>query len=85
MRGYIVQRVDVPLPSNARTADDVSRRKDWERISADLLLFFFFFSTVSSQWDFSHGKFGLLSPGKASCDRVALLNLPCMLDVFVFP
>ena len=34
---------------------------------------------------FSHGKFGLPSPGKASCDRVALPNLRCMLDVLVFP
>ena len=29
--------------------------------------------------DFSHGKFGLLSPGKASCDRDALPNLRYML------
>ena len=27
--------------------------------------------------DFSHGKFGLLSLGKASCDRIALPNLLC--------
>ena len=40
------------------------------------------FTTVLSQWEFSHGKFGLLSPGKASCDRVALPNLLCMLGVF---
>ena len=44
--------------------------------------FSFFFTTVLSQWDFSHGKFGLLSPGKASCDRVVLPNLLCMLVVF---
>ena len=31
---------------------------------------FSLFTTVLSQWDFSHGKFGSLSPGKASCDRV---------------
>ena len=31
---------------------------------------------------FSSGKFGLLFLGKASCDRVALPNLRCMLDVF---
>ena len=30
-------------------------------------------------------KFGLLSLGKARCDRVALSNLRCMLCVFVFP
>ena len=46
--------------------------------------FFLLFTTVLSEWDFSHGKFGLLSPGKASCDRVALPNLPCMLGVLVF-
>ena len=37
--------------------------------------------TVLSQWDFSYGKFGLLSLGKASCDRVALPKLQCMLGV----
>ena len=30
---------------------------------------------VWSHSDFSHGKFGLFFPGKASCDRVALPNL----------
>ena len=44
--------------------------------------FFFFFTTVLSYWNFSHGKFGLLSPGKVSFDRAALLNLRCMLVVF---
>ena len=33
---------------------------------------------------FSHGKFGLPSPGKASWNRVALPNLRCMLGVY-FP
>ena len=46
---------------------------------------FFFLTTVLSQWYFSHGKFWLLSPGKANCDRVALPNLRCMLGVSVFP
>ena len=32
-----------------------------------------------------HGNFGLLSPGKASCDRVAQPDLRCMLGVLVFP
>ena len=44
-----------------------------------------FFAAVLSQWDSSHGKFGLLFTGKASCDRVALPNLRCMLSVMVFP
>ena len=43
-----------------------------------LKIFFFFFTTALSQWDFSHEKFGLPSTGKASCDRVALPNLRCM-------
>ena len=30
---------------------------------------FFFFATILSQWDFSYGKFGLLSPVKASCEE----------------
>ena len=47
-------------------------------LSLSLLIF----TTVLSQWDFSRGKFGLLSPGKASCDRVALPSLRCMLGDF---
>ena len=50
-----------------------------------LIFILFFFRTVLSLWDFSHGKFGLLFPGKARCDRVALPNLRCMLGVLVFP
>ena len=46
---------------------------------------FFFEQLYCPFWDFSHGKFGVLSPGKASCDRVALPNLRCMHAVFVFP
>ena len=34
-------------------------------------------------WVF-HGEIGLLSPGKGSCDGVALPNLRCMLGVSVF-
>ena len=47
--------------------------------------FFIFFTTVLSQWNFPHGKPGLLSPGKASCDRVELPNLRYMLGVLAFP
>ena len=46
---------------------------------------FFLLTAISSHWDFSHGTFGLHSLGKASCDRVALPNLRCMLGVLVFP
>ena len=49
------------------------------------VLFCFFFATLSSHLDFFHGKSALLSPRKASCDRVALRNLPCTLGVLVFP
>ena len=45
---------------------------------------YFYRTTVLSHWDFSPGKFGLLSPGKVSCDRVAVLHLRCMLGVLVF-
>ena len=53
------------------------------------LLFFFFFLIIflrlyCPKWDFSRGKFGLLSSGKASCETVALPNLLCMLDVLMF-
>ena len=40
--------------------------------------------TWTAGWDFSHGKYGLLSLGKASCDRVALPNILCMLSVIAF-
>ena len=40
---------------------------------------------VLLHWDFSHGKFGLLSPGKASYDRIALPNPGCMVGVLVLP
>ena len=40
------------------------------------MFFFLLFTTVLSQWHFSHGKYGLPSPGKASCY--------CMLGVLVF-
>ena len=46
---------------------------------------FLLFTAVLSQWDFAHGKVGLPSLGKASCNRVALSNLRCMLGVLVFP
>ena len=45
----------------------------------------FFFTTVMSQWDFSHGKCWLPSTGKASCDRVVLPNPWCMLGVSMYP
>ena len=49
-----------------------------------LWLWFFFCTAALSYWDFSHGKFRLLSLGKASCNRVALPNLRCMLGVLAF-
>ena len=70
-----------------RLYDSTQRRlliqpKDKHKI---VTFFFFFLATVLSQWNFSHGKCGLLSPKNASCDRVALPNLRCMLGVLVFP
>ena len=43
-----------------------------------------FFQLFCPKWDFSHGKFGWLSPGKASCDRVKLPYLRCILGVLEF-
>ena len=49
------------------------------RIMGEGYLFLFFFSpflsliTVLFHWDFSHRKFGLLSPGKASCNSHATI------------
>ena len=55
-------------------------RKQGDQTSKPVIFFFFynFFTTVLSQWDFSHGKFRLPSPGKASWDTVMLPNLGCM-------
>ena len=36
-----------------------------------VIYLFNFFTTALSHWDFPHGKSGLLSPGKASCDSHA--------------
>ena len=61
-------------------------RKSLSYGTAILLLFLLLlFTAVLSEWDFSHWKFRLLFPGKASCDRVVLPNLLCMLGVLVFP
>ena len=51
------------------------------------LFFFFFFLliSVSPHFDFSHGKFGSLFRGKASCNRVARPYLRCMLRCFSGP
>ena len=43
--------------------------------------YFLLFTAVLSQCDFSHWKFGLLSTGKTSFDRVVLPNLLCTLGV----
>ena len=51
----------------------------------DYAYIFFYNCIVMSQWNFSQRKFGLPSLGKASCDRIALPNLRCMLGVLVFP
>ena len=59
-------------------------RFDYPVTPASSFFFLFFFTTVLFQWDFFHGKFRLLSPGKASCNRVALPNLLCMLGVWCF-
>ena len=50
-----------------------------------MYLFIYYVTTVLYHRDLSHGKFRLFSPGKANCDRVALLNQPCKLGVLVLP
>ena len=37
-----------------------------------IILFIHIFTTVLSQWDFSHSKFGMPSLGKGSCDSRAI-------------
>ena len=46
-----------------------------------LFIYLLFNVIVRPHWDFFHGKFGLLSSGKASCGRVALFKLRAMLGV----
>ena len=68
--------------------DREDMNSEWaEKAEATTILLFTFllFTTVLSKWDFSYGKFGLFSLGKASCDRVTLPNLRCTLGVLVFP
>ena len=64
--------------------DTLKITMDFKTVKYGYFSFLILFSTVLSQWDFSDGKFGLLSPGKASCNRVVLPNLLYML-VLVFP
>ena len=60
--------------------DKIPRSQQWWND----VTFFFFYNCIAvlSHWDFYHGKFGLLSFEKASCDRVVLPNLWCTLGVF---
>ena len=54
----------------------------------DIYLFiylFTYFTTVAAHLDFSHRKFGSLSPEKASRDRVLLPNLRYMRGLSAFP
>ena len=57
-------------------------KKDPPKAKTDSLFFSSFFTTVLSHCDFSHGKFGLPFPGKASGDTVALPNPRSLLGVF---
>ena len=50
----------------------ITPEQDWIYF---FLFFYVLFTAVLSSWDFSHGKLGLPSQGKASRDRVALPNL----------
>ena len=50
-----------------------------------LVFVLFCFNSCIVPFDFSHGKFGLLSPGRASSDRVALPKLQYKLGGVVFP
>ena len=65
-------------------------RQGWSHsfVAAISILYFYlknFFTTVLARWVFSHGKFRLPSPWKASCDRGALPNPQCILGVLLFP
>ena len=64
------------MPETARNLN-MSLKPWWTRKSVitcntpKLNMILFFLTTVLSHWDFSHEKYGLLSPGKASCDSGA--------------
>ena len=48
-------------------------------------VFFFVLTIVLSYWDFFHGRFRMLSPGKASpAVTVVLPNLKCLLGIYIF-
>ena len=47
-------------------------RQQYHHPDKTVIFVLYYFTTVLSHWDFSCGKFGLLFPGKASCDRVTL-------------
>ena len=64
------------------------KSKHTKAIFLKVFLFYTFnliFTTVLSQRDSPVGNSSCFSPGKASYDRMALPNLPCMMGVPVFP
>ena len=67
--------------SLCKKKNEKETKQEWKKLNNMFLLFLLRFTTVLSHWDFFHGKFGLLSPEKASRDRVALPNLRCKLGV----
>ena len=64
----------------------LNKTKCWSSLGPRffILSHFYFSLFLLPQWDFSHGKFGLLFLEKASCDRVMITNLRCMLGVLMF-
>ena len=72
----------VPQPANVGRPQAADQAV--ESVEKYFVTFFFFklFTAVLPHWDFPHGKFRLLSPVKASCDKVILPNQRCMLGIF---
>ena len=57
--------------TKSRTEQELSNHQSQQLQRKDIILFLLIFITAWSHWYFTHGSFGLLSPGKASCDSHA--------------
>ena len=84
-------QLDMVTPLRVRPYCVIERSKQMRTVRRDVNdsgendFFIFIFTTVLPQCIFPHGKFGLLSSGKAGCDKVVLPNQRCMPGDLVFP
>ena len=73
------------VPGNEQANVLAKEEARQEQLFIYLFIYFVYYFLQLYCYDFSHKEFRLLFPGKASCNRVTLPNLWCMLGILVFP